>query len=314
MQCNGNGAFGYVCRRVLICTESAAFFYGRRLQLKARGRAIMKKQTFALICAGLCMVVPLFAGGAKDKSAGDDSLTLKDGVLKVGMEIGYPPMEYFEADGKTPAGFDVQLAKALADKLGLTVEIIDTAWDGIFAGLDTNRYDVIISAVTITDDRKKNYDFTMPYIGNGQSIVLRKDSSLAVSTPADLTGLKVGYQAETTSDFFMDKQAAGGLKFEAEEYDKVMNAFDDLRLGRCDAVCADALVSVSYIAPSDTPFKMVWQGTPDEYFGVCLKKGNSTLKTELNKALLELVSDGTLKKISLDVFKADLVSAAKNSF
>ena len=76
----------------------------------------------------------------------------------------------------------------------------------------------------------------------------------------------------------MTKKAEGGLKFEACEYDKVMNAFDDLRLGRCDAVCADSLVSVDYVAKEDSPFVIVWQGVPDEFFGVCLKKDNAELK------------------------------------
>ncbi|MCR5291101.1 MAG: ABC transporter substrate-binding protein [Treponema sp.] len=265
---------------------------------------------FAIVSAAL-----LFANGAKDTAkslSSSDALTLEEGKLKVGVEIGYPPMEYFAEDGKTPVGFDVELANALGKKLGLTIEFIDTAWDGIFAGLDTNRYDVIISSVTITEERKAKYDFTIPYIGNGQSLVVRKDTSLSVAKPEDLKGLRVGYQAECTSDFFMDKQAANGLVFTPEEYDKVMNAFDDLKLGRCDVVCADALVSVSYISPADTPFKMVWQGTPDEMFGICLKKGNAKLQLALNKALEELIADGTLVTISNNVFAADLVSSVLN--
>lgn len=250
--------------------------------------------------AGLC-----FASGSKESSGP----TIQDGVLKIGVEVGYPPFEYFDTDGKTPVGFDIALGKAVAEKLGLKAEFIDTAWDGIFAGVDTKKYDCIMSAVTITDERKAKYGFSIPYIGNGQSIVLLKTSKLSIKSPDDLKGFKVGYQAETTSDIFMTKYADNGLKFEACEYDKVLNAFDDLRLGRCDAVCADGLVSVDYINKENSPYKIVWQGTPDEFFGICMKKDNIALQAKIDKALAELVKEGKIKEISMEVFNMDMVSS-----
>lgn len=265
------------------------------------------KKAVAILAA---VVMALAMTGCSKKTA-QSGLTLKDGVLKVGMEIGYPPFEYFDEDGKTPIGFDVELGKAIAAKLGLTAEFVDTAWDGIFAGLDTNKYDVIMSAVTITDERKANYNFSSPYIGNGQAIVLAKDSTLAIASPDDLTGMRVGYQAETTSDIFMTKKADAGLKFTAEEYDKVMNAYDDLKLGRCDAVCSDSLVAVSYLGKPDTQYKQVWAGTPDEYFGVCIKKGNDTLTEQVDKALAAMEADGTLKNIYLKIFGVDMSNSIK---
>ncbi len=260
------------------------------------------------ICALASAVVLALslAGCAKKEAAG--GLTLEQGKLKIAMEIGYPPMEYYAEDGKTPAGFDVELGKAVAAKLGLEAEFVDTAWDGIFAGLDTDKYDCVMSAVTITDERKQTMDFSKAYIGNGQALILNKNSKITAKTPDDLSGLKVGYQAETTSNIFMDKMAEKGLKFEAEEYDKVMNAYDDLKLGRCDAVVSDALVSVDYLSKPDNPYVMVWQGPADEFFGVAMKKGNAKLQEAVNKAIDDMVADGTMQKISQEVFKADLVS------
>ena len=263
------------------------------------------KKTLAVL---LAVVVALAFTGCAKKAA-KTGLTLKDGVLTVGMEIGYPPFEYFDEDGKTPIGFDVELGKALAEKLGVKVEFVDTAWDGIFAGLDTDKYDTVMSAVTITEERKGNYNFSSPYIGNGQAIILAKDSTLSIAKPEDLANLRVGYQAETTSDIFMTKQADAGLKFTAEEYDKVMNAYDDLKLGRCDAVVSDSLVAVSYLGKPDTVYKQVWAGTPDEYFGVCMKKGNDALTEAVNKALAEMKADGTLKNIYMKIFGMDLSSS-----
>jgi ABC-type amino acid transport/signal transduction systems, periplasmic component/domain len=270
----------------------------------------MKKMMIAaLAAAGLAGVV--FTGCAK-KTDTTKGLTLEKGVLKVGMEVGYPPFEYFDADGKTPVGFDVSLGKEVSKRLGLEVQFVDTAWDGIFAGLDTDKYDCIMSAVTITDERKQKYDFSRPYIGNGQSMVLTKNTKVTAKSPEELGGMKVAYQAETTSDIYMKKLAAGGLKYEAEEYDKVMNCFDDLKLGRVDAVVADSLVSVDYVNKPDSPFVIAWKADPTEFFGVCMKKGNAALVSAVSKAITDMYADGTLVKISTDVFGSDMVSGAKD--
>jgi polar amino acid transport system substrate-binding protein len=252
-------------------------------------------------CAGV------FAGGKKESGG----LTIKSGVLTVGMEIGYPPLEYYAEDAKTPIGFDPQMAAELAKKLNLKVEFVDTAWDGIFAGVTKGDYDVIISAVTVTEERKKVHNFTRPYIGNAQCIVLLKTSKLTVRSPEALGGLGVAYQEETTTDIFMTKLAEGGLRFTPYEYAKVTNCFDELLLGRVDAIACDSLVAIDYIADAASPFEIVWQGPADEVFAICLKKGNDALTDALDKALDELFADGTIHRISEEIFHADLVSAAR---
>lgn len=264
----------------------------------------MKKAAVIFIFA-----VVVLSGCTKKTQKGE--FTLEKDVLKVGVEIGYPPFEYYSADGKTPAGFDIQLSKEIAKRMGVNVKFIDTAWDGIFAGLDTSRYDVIVSAMTMTDARKANYAFSEPYIGNGQSIILRKDSALKITSPADLEGKKVGYQAECTSDFFMEKQSESGLNFVKAEYDKVLNAYDDLRLGRIDAVVSDYLVAVSYLNEKNSEFKAVWIGEPDEYFGICTKKTGVELLAKINSAMQSMKEDGTLKTMYMDVFGTDLSDSIK---
>ncbi|MHC6204421.1 ABC transporter substrate-binding protein [Breznakiellaceae bacterium SP9] len=249
----------------------------------------------------------VFAGAGKEPAG----LTISPGVLTVGMEIGYPPMEYLDSDGKTPIGFDVELSKALAAKLGLQAKFIDTAWDGIFAGVTTGKYDVIASAVTVTEERKQAHNFTKPYIGNAQSLVLLKGSSVTARRPEELTGYSVAYQAETASDFYMAKLIDAGLKVTTYEYEKVMNCFDELKLGRVDAIVCDSLVSVDYIALENSPFEMVWQGPAEEVFALCLKKGNNALTAALDKALDELFADGTVLKLSQKIFKMDLVTGIR---
>ncbi|MBR0486084.1 MAG: transporter substrate-binding domain-containing protein [Treponema sp.] len=261
------------------------------------------KKIMALLASALMIMA--VTGCSKKVEKGE--FTIEKGVFKIGMEIGYPPMEYYADDGKTPVGFDVEMGKLLAAKLGLKVEIVDTAWDGIFAGLETDKYDAVISAATITPERLESMDFSEPYIGNGQAIILQKDSTANITKPEDLAGFTVAYQAETTSDYFMTKLADKGLKFEPAEFDKVINAYDELGLGRCDAVVSDALVSAAYLGP-DSKYKSVWVGDPDEYFGIAIKKGNKALLDKINEALAEIKADGSLKAVSESIFGSDLTS------
>lgn len=264
----------------------------------------MKKITVIL---SIFVIMSVILTGCRSDSGG---LTVKRGVLMVGMEIGYPPMEYLAEDGVTPIGFDVDLAKAIAEKMNLELELVDTAWDGIFHSLDTRRYDCIISSVTITDARKEAFNFSKPYIQNTLAIVMPKNSRHTVRSPQDLQGLGVAFQDETTSDFFMQDLAAEGLRFTPYEYDKVMYCFDELRLGRVDAIMTDLLVAFEYIGRSDI-FEIVWQGGEEE-FGICIRKGNDALTEAIDKALDELFNEGTMLRISQNIFNGlDLVSAVR---
>ncbi|MDR2966231.1 MAG: transporter substrate-binding domain-containing protein [Treponema sp.] len=238
-----------------------------------------------------------------------DGLTLKKGVLMVGIEIGYPPMEYYDDNGN-PAGFDISLANAIGEKLDLKIEFIDTAWDGIFAGVDAKRYDCIISSVTITPERIINYNVSKPYIQNTLAIVLPRNSRRRVSSPSDLGGLGVAFQEATTSEYIMADLAKEGLRFTPYAYDKVMYCFDELRLGRVDAIMTDIVVAYEYLARSDF-YEIVWQGGKEE-FGIIIKKDNNNLFNAVNNAISELLEDGTMLKFSEEHFNGmDLVSALK---
>lgn len=255
------------------------------------------------VAAAVAMVLAL---GSCSKKVEAGEFTVEKGVLKIGMEIGYPPMEYYGVDGKTPMGFDIEMGKVIAEKLGLKAEFIDTAWDGIFAGLETSKYDCVISAATITPERLESMEFSVPYVGNGQAIVVKKDAAAKPTNPEELAGKTVAYQAETTSDIFMTKLGEKGLKFTAAEFDKVINAYDELKLGRCDAVVSDALVYANY--KDDPAFESTWTGSADEFFGVAIRKGNIDLLNKVNAAIKEMIADGTMKQIYLKVFGTDLTS------
>ena len=266
-----------------------------------RTKIIVMAILIAFVLAG-----GVFAGGGSQPRG----TTIRSGTLSVGMAIEYPPMEYMGKDGKTPMGFDVEMARAIAAKMGVKVDFVNTSWDGIFASVDTGKFDCIISAVTITEARLAAHNFSKPYIKNTLAVVLPKGSGLKISTPKDLIGLGIGFQGETTADEYLSGLAKDGLIFTPYRYDDVMRCFDELRLNRIDAIMTDLLVAYEYVGQADSPFEIVWEGG-DEVFGICMKKGNDNLTKAIDTALDALFADGTMQKLSNDIFKMDLVSAAR---
>ena len=257
---------------------------------------------------GFSVLVLISMAACKPKAESGD-ITMKQGVLMVGMEIGYPPMEYFDEDGKTPIGFDVEMGKAIAAKLGLTVEFVDTAWDGIFAGVDQNKYDCIMSSVTYTDERAARFNFTKPYVINAQYLIVRKDSLVKPKSLDDVPGLRLTFQGETTSDdLYQAWVNKTGAKVDTYPYDKVMNCFDELSFNRVDVILVDSVVASDYLAKPDNPYEISALVSDDEVLAICLKKGNDALTAALNKALDELFADGTIVSISQRIFGADVVS------
>ncbi len=238
----------------------------------------------------------LFIAGCKESEK--SGLTIKKGVLQVGMEVGYPPMEYLDEDGVTPIGFDVEMAEKIAEKLGLELQIHDTAWDGIFASLDSNRYDCIISAVSITPDRQEEYNLTEAYVANKLCIVTAKN--LGIKSPDDLKGHKVAVQTETTANDYIKEMIADG-KFVEDDllvYDKIIQSFDELKIGRVDAVLVDNVVASYYIGDDKDDFSVVWTNTEAEPMAVCLKKGNDELTEAIDRAVDEIYEEGAFEELA----------------
>jgi polar amino acid transport system substrate-binding protein len=262
----------------------------------------MKKIIFLLTLALLCAAVSGCSGDSNDDVGGNPNIgLLNPAVLSVGVEIGYPPFEMFDDNGN-PIGFDIDMATEIANILGVRVEFNDTAWDGIFAGLDVDKYDVVISAVTIRPDRALSMDFSNPYIENWQAIVVRKGDD-PVTSMDGLNGLNVGLQASTASHDLLDEYIELGLiSCTISPYVQVLNAFDDLRLGRVDCILTDSTVAEGYIAREPDAFEITWHqknepGAEAERFGIAMKKGNDLLVNAVNDALRQLETNGRLDQL-----------------
>jgi polar amino acid transport system substrate-binding protein len=249
----------------------------------------MRKKVFFILFAVLLLAGIPFVGLTKEKAASGKKLV-------VATDATFPPMEFVDETSKEIVGFDIDFLKAVAEAGGFGVEFKNTAWDGIFAGLATDKYDAIISSVTITEERKKEMDFSKPYINAGQILVVQK-ASKGVTKLADLKGKTVGAQMGTTGAFELEKVKGVNPK----TYDEIGLAFEDLVNGRIAGVVVDTPVAANYALQNEKykgKLKIVGESFTQEFYGVVVKKGNTTLLDMINKGIDKVV--GTKKYAELE--------------
>jgi len=209
-------------------------------------------------------------------------------TLVFATDATWPPMEFVNAD-KNIVGYSIDFLTAAGKEAGFKVEFKNTAWDGIFAGLASGRYDSISSSVSITEERQKKMDFSAPYFVVQQALIVQKDSKAAGL--GDLKGKKVGGQIGTTGYFAI--KAAEGL--EAKSYDEIGLAMEDLNVGRIAAVVCDDPVAANYalIKYKDTlKIAGVIKSDKPEYYGFPVKKGNKEVLDLINKGIEAVKAKG----------------------
>src|SRR5262245_5163083 len=211
------------------------------------------------------------------------------GRVRVGIDATYPP--FGMAEGGEFSGFDVDIARAIARELRVEAELVNASFDGVFPALQNGNFDVVISAVTITPERRATLLFSDPYIAAGQQIVVRSDSTIA--GPDDLAGRTVGVQINTTAQFAMEKRAGVDIA----KYNTIDLALLDLQNGRVDAVASDGPV-LRYMVRSNFPgLKTAGAEYTDEQFGVVLARTSDDLRRAVNAALWRLQESGEYTKI-----------------
>lgn len=244
----------------------------------------MKTRKFSLLLLVVLVLTSGLLGGCQKPAAKK---------IVVAMDATWPPMEYVDAN-KAIVGYDVDLMNAIAKEAGFEVEYRNVAWDGIFAGLAAGEYDAVISSVTITDERKQEYDFSEPYLNAGQIVVVGADSD--ITGPNDLAGHTVGAQLSTTGALALMKMEGVTVK----EYDEIGLVFEDLVAGRLDALVCDTPVAADYALQREeykAKLKVVGEPFTDEYYGILVQKGNTELLTLINKGLKAVQDKGLDKQI-----------------
>jgi polar amino acid transport system substrate-binding protein len=223
--------------------------------------------------------------------------------ITIATDATWPPMEMVDTN-KNIVGFDIDLMNAAAKAGGFTVEFKNTAWDGIFAGLENGKYDAVMSSVTITDERKKTMDFSLPYINAGQILVVKNETQ-GVTKLDDLKGKTVGAQIGTTGAFEIDKVKAPDNITE-KTYDEIGLAFADLANGRIAAVVCDNPTAAQYALQNDTykgKLKIVGERFTEEFYGVAVKKGNAKVLDVINAGLKKVLDSGANKAIEAQWLK-----------
>jgi polar amino acid transport system substrate-binding protein len=229
-------------------------------------------------------------------------------VYVVGTDAAYAPFESQNEKGDI-VGFDIDVVKAVAAKAGIEVKFVNTPWEGIFNALGQGDRDMVVSSVTITDERKQTMDFSAPYFDAVQLIAVRTDSKVAKFD--DLKKLKVGVQTGTTGDEAVTK-LLGKASTAIKRFESTPLALKELESGGVDAVVADNGVVIHYVANNPgAKFKTVADKSfaPEQY-GIALKKGNAELLAKVNEGLAGIRADGTYDKIFAQYFGAPPAAAA----
>jgi ABC-type amino acid transport substrate-binding protein len=221
------------------------------------------------------------------------------GILRIGNDPTYPPFEMTSHTSGLPEGFSIDLAGEICRINGWTPEFVATPFDGMIAGLNNGKYDIIISSMTITPERGEVVDFSEPYYLAGQSIAVPITDTM-IKSIADLTGKKVGVQLGTTGEMM-----AKGLEgVNVISFENIGAAFLDLENGNIDAVLNDLPTSAAHIKAHGSA-KFVGEVLSTEYYGIAVKKGNTEILDKINFGLRQAKSNGFYSQIHLKWFGAE---------
>ena len=261
----------------------------------------MKTRLFRTLAGGaaLTLGLSLAACGSDDGGEGDtaaggggDALELiEEGTLTVCSDIPYPPFDVME--GSTFTGFDGDLMTEIAKGLDLEMQVQDSGFDGLQSGLSLNsgQCDVVASAMTITEEREANLDFTEGYYDSEQSLLVPTGSDIA--SIEDLAGQKVGVQQGTTGKSYTEENAPEDTDIISFPSDAEM--FSAIKAGQVDALLQDLPVNLEHAKTGD--FELVEQYSTDEQYGFAVKQGNTNLLDALNEQLTELRDSGRYDEI-----------------
>lgn len=236
------------------------------------------------------------ASAAPAGESGDAPETVDEGTLTVCSDTPYEPFE-FEEDG-VDTGYDIDLLRSVAEDGGLDLEVKDLPFDGILGSLAAGDCDVVASAVTITDERAEQVDFTEPYFDADQSLLVKSDQADEITGIEALAGKSVGVQAGTTGETYAQENAEGA---EVKAFEDSGGLFAAIEAGDIDAILQDLPVN-AYRTTQDDSLEVVETYTTGEQYGFAVEKGNESVLTFLDDGLAALREDGRFDEIYAKYF------------
>jgi len=229
------------------------------------------------------------------------------GYFVMGLDDAFPPMGFRDEKNEI-VGFDIDLAKEAAKRLGVDVKFQTIVWESKLEEINSGNIDVIWNGFSVTPERQKEYLFTKPYIKNRQVIVVTADSP--IKTKADLEGKKIGIQAGSSAQdaVMADKATYEVIKDNLFEFDDNVMAMKDLKGGGLDAVVVDIIVGKYYVSKHPGEYKFLQEDFGAEDFAVGLRITDKAFLAEMNKALDDMKADGTASEISNKWFSEDIIN------
>ena len=267
------------------------------------------KKIFVVLAAAV--LAASLAGCAKKGSKADNSLAdlQARGVFVLGLDDSFPPMG-FRDEANEIVGFDIDLAKEVAKRLGVQFKAQPINWDSKEQELSSGKIDCIWNGLTITEDRKKALSFTKAYLANKQVVVVRDNSGF--KTLADLKGKRIALQAGSSAeDAVNDSPDFKNSVKEIIQLDQNLMALNDLVIGGVDGVVMDSIVAEYAIKQSNLPLTTLTESLAAEEYGVAFRKNDVKLTEAVQKTLEEMAADGTVAKISNAWFGSDITVIGK---
>lgn len=276
----------------------------------------MKKKLLSLLLAAACVFSMAACGsdnssgsagdsGSAAETSGEDSADAEDtagedsgegGKLVMATNAEFPPYEYHEGD--EIIGIDAEIAAAIAEELGMTLEIEDMAFDSIITAVSGGKADMGLAGMTVDPDRQKNVNFSDTYAKAAQVIIVKEDSEIA--GPDELAGKKIGVQLGTTGDIYAEDIEDA----EVERYNKGMEAVQALQQDKIDAVVIDGEPAKVFVAENEG-LKVLDEPLTEEEYAIAIAKDNDELLEKVNSALATLKDSGKLDEIVAKYISAD---------
>ena len=226
--------------------------------------------------------------------------TIKEGVLTIATEGTYAPFSYYD-DKNELKGYDVDIAREVAKKLNLKIEFLTAPWDAMLAAFDAGKADAVFNQVSVTDERKKKYDYALPYTVVHGAIITHKDNDYIKSFD-DLKGKKNADSA--TSNWAKVVASYGAQNVTVDSFSKSMELLVSKRV---DTVVRDNIVFYDFIKQRPgAPVKIAAEGSDTDYTAPIVQKGNTELAEQISKAIEELKNEGKLAEISIRYFGKDV--------